>query len=57
LFCCEIWNEKLSEDERWQEIFQRFKREDIPLKNASAVVEFSLSQPGINEAVKRMFHL
>jgi hypothetical protein len=51
-YCCvskyveekrEIWNEKkLTEDERWQEIFRHFKQIDIPLKNISTVVEFFL---------------
>jgi hypothetical protein len=37
-----IWNEKkLTEDERWQEIFRHFKQEDIPLKNIITVVFIS----------------
>jgi hypothetical protein len=66
-YCCvskyvagkrEIWNEKkLTEDENWQEIFRHFKQEDIPLKNISTVVEFSLSLPGTNAAVESVFSL
>jgi hypothetical protein len=33
---CEIWNEKLTEYELWQEIFWHFKQEGIPLKNISS---------------------
>jgi hypothetical protein len=62
-YCCvskfvqgkrEIWNEKkLTEDERWQEIFRHFK----PLQNINTVVEFSLSLPATNAAVERVFSL
>jgi hypothetical protein len=54
----EIWNEKkLTEVECWQEIFWHFKQEDIPLKNISTVIEFSLSLPGRIAAVERVFSL
>jgi hypothetical protein len=55
---CEVWNEKkLTEDKRWQEILRHFKQEDIPLKSISTVVEFTLSLPGTNAAVERVFSL
>jgi hypothetical protein len=44
-------------DERWQVIFRHFKQEDIPLKNISTVIEFSLSLPGTNAAVETVFSL
>jgi hypothetical protein len=37
----EIWNEKkLTEDERWQEIFRNFKQEDTPLKSLAQSQNF-----------------
>jgi hypothetical protein len=54
----EIWNEKkVTEDEHWQEIFQHFKQEVMPLKNISTIIEFSLSLPGTNAAVESVFSL
>jgi hypothetical protein len=48
---------KLTEDERWQEIFRHFKQEGIQLKSIGIVVEFSLSLPGTNAVVERVFSL
>ena len=44
-------------EDRWLQIFQNFTREKISYSNILKLVEFSLSLPGTNASIKRVFSL
>ena len=50
-------DEKVSVGRRWEEVFWSFKQEYFPDKNLKLLIESTLSCPGTNAVVDKVFSL